>query len=100
MVPKHYGRNEATVFKKLAKSNDVLFIAYDKTLIDEHTFSKTNKSDFAKAIQTFMNNAKSSHAAITPKQLKNDAAIALIGVLLLSILFLSLVNLQEENGKK
>jgi hypothetical protein len=133
VVPKHYGRNEATVFKKLAKSNDVLFIAYDKTLIDEHTaqeiqfllekgktihaiipdtlvgispktkiytFSKTNKSDFAQAIQTFMDSAKSSHTAITSKQSKNDSFLALIGVLLLSILFLSLVNLQEENGKK
>jgi coenzyme F420-reducing hydrogenase delta subunit len=133
VVPKHYGRNEETVFKKLQKSKDVLFIAYDKMTLDAHTtqeiqfllekgktihaiipdallgmsprakiytFSKTNKSDFAQAIQTFMNSVKPLHPAITSKQSKDDAFLALIGVLLLSILFLSLVNLQEEHGKK
>jgi hypothetical protein len=133
VVPKHYGRNEATVFKKLAKSNDILFIAYDKMTIDEHTaqeiqfllekgktihaiipdtlvgispktkiytFSKTNKSDFAKAIQTFINCTKPSHDVTTSKSASKNTILTLVGVLLLSILFLSLANVKTENGKK
>lgn len=37
IVPKHYGRIEENVYKNLRKSTIVLFLAYDKTKIDNST---------------------------------------------------------------
>lgn len=128
VVPKHLGRNEENISKNLKKTDSVLFIAYDKTQLDEstltelswltknnklihaivpdnmqmglgqnlrtYTYSQMNHSDFAVSINRFVSQLQSEQQV--KKGTKNDNILILVGLLVLSILFLSLVN----DGKK
>jgi hypothetical protein len=128
VVPKHLGRNEENIFKNLKKTDTVLFIAYDKTQLDNstldelswliknnklihaivpdnmkmdlgqnlrtYTYSQMNHSDFAAGINRFVNQLQNEQKV--KNGTKNDNILVLVGLLVLSILFLSLVN----DGKK
>jgi hypothetical protein len=128
VVPKHLGRNEENIFKNLKKTDTVLFIAYDKTQLDNstldelswltknnklihaivpdnmkmdlgqnlraYTYSQMNHYDFAAGINRFVNQLQNEQKV--KNGTKNDNILVLVGLLVLSILFLSLVN----DGKK
>lgn len=42
IVPKHLGRNKEAILKKLNKTNETLFISYDKSVLDENTRQELN----------------------------------------------------------
>ncbi|GAB4340884.1 MAG: hypothetical protein OHK0038_20430 [Flammeovirgaceae bacterium] len=123
--PKHFGRNEESVKKALSKSKNALFIAFDKTTIDDKTlqeikylqsipckiyaivpmemtlpnipmdvykFQSKNFSNFVEVVQNFIKHLSENNS----KSPKNNQLLIGTGILILSILLLSLF----DNEKK
>jgi hypothetical protein len=121
--PKHFGRNEESVKKALSKSKNALFIAFDKTSIDAKTIQEINYlhalpckiyaivpsemalpkipmevykfqsksfSNFTDVVQRFIQKLNEN------KNTKNNQFLIGTGILILSVLLLSLL----DNEKK
>ena len=128
-VPKHFGRNETTVQKNLEKSNPVVFLAYDTTVIDDQTKSEleflTQKSKeviavvpkdfllqqslvsksftYARGDKAEFINAINTYIETIDEEKKNSddgfGLLAVIGVLLIALVFLVTGNKDDDEDE-